>query len=60
MDSWTIFVANSVASRPTQIAKLVPLNPALLGACDAAGPGMGGIAFIAFIPVDDDSLTPIL
>ena len=32
------WLANDVASQPTQIAELVPSNPALLGACDAAGP----------------------
>ena len=52
-----LWLANDIASRPTQIAELVPLNPALLGACDAAGPGMGGIAFIS---AEDGLLTPIL
>ena len=51
------WLANDVASRPTRIAELVPSNPALLGACDAAGTGMGGIAFI---PAEDGTLTPIL
>ena len=51
------WLANDVASRPTRIAELVPSNPALLGACDAAGTGMGGIAFI---PAEDETVTPIL
>ena len=51
------WLANDVASRPTRIAKLVPSNPGLLGACDAAGPGMGGVAFI---PSEFDTVVPIL
>ena len=37
--SW---LANDNASQPTQIAKLVPSNLALLGTCDDVGPGIGG------------------
>ena len=55
VDFW--WLANDIASQPTRILELVPSNPALLGACDAAGPGMGGIAFI---PSDNGSLIPIL
>ena len=52
-----LWLANDVASRPTQIVELVPSNPALLGAWDAADPGMGGIAIIS---AEEGSLTPIL
>ena len=34
------WLANDIISRPTQISKLVPSNPAF----DAAGTGMGGVA----------------
>ena len=54
------WLAKDIASRPTRIAELVPSNPALLGACDAAGTGMGGVAFIPSPnPIDDDDI-PIL
>ena len=51
------WLANNVASRPTRIVKLVPSNPALLGTCDAAGPGMGGIVFILS---DNGTIVPTL
>ena len=50
------WLANDNTSRPTRIVKSVPSNPALLGACNAAGTGMGGVTFI---PTDDD-VVPIL
>ena len=51
------WLTNDVASQPTHIAELVPTNAALLGACNAASPGMGGISFI---PSDDGTWIPIL
>ena len=55
------WLANDIASRPTQIAELVLSNPALLGACNAAGTGMGGVAFVlSHNPVDDNDVVPIL
>ena len=51
-------LAADISSRPTRIAEVVPdVYPATLGACDAAGTGMGGIHFI---PDDDGVITPIL
>ena len=55
-DFWCL--AQNIASRPTQIAELIPDPiPATLGACDAAGMGMGGIHFITEA---DRSVIPIL
>lgn len=52
------WLANDIAARPTRIAELVPDSfPATLGACDAAGTGMGGIHFI---PDANGAVTPIL
>lgn len=40
-------LATDISQRPTRIAELVPDTiPATLGACDAAGSGMGGVHFI--------------
>ena len=51
-------LAEDVASRPTRIAELVPDKyPATLGACDAAGSGMGGIHFI---PLANGKTQPVL
>ena len=58
-DFW--WLAKVTVSRPTRIAELVPSNPALLGACNTAGTGMGGVAFIpSSNPIDDDDVVPIL
>ena len=48
---------NDVASCPTGIDKIVLSCPAQLGACDAAYPSMGGVAFI---PVDGNNVVHIL
>ncbi|VEU39857.1 unnamed protein product, partial [Pseudo-nitzschia multistriata] len=51
------WLAKDIASRPTRIAKLVPdLWPATIGACDAAGDGMGGVHFI---PLPDGRIQPL-
>lgn len=51
-------LAKDVANRPTRIAELVPdVYPATLGACDAAGQGMGGVHFV---PDKDGTIIPIL
>ena len=51
-------LALDIANRPTRIAELVPDSvPATIGACDAAGTGMGGVHFI---PSADGTFTPIL
>jgi hypothetical protein len=38
-------LANSLAERPTRLAEIVPDDPLAIAACDAAGMGMGGVAF---------------
>jgi hypothetical protein len=38
-------LAASLCTRPTHLAELVPEDPILLGATDAAKPGMGGVFF---------------
>ena len=38
-------IAADIASRPTRIAELVPVNPSLLGDHDASGQGAGGVWF---------------
>ena len=53
----TIFVSLLTTLCLNQHTKQVPSVPALLGACNAAGPGMGGIAFIR---TNKDSAVPIL
>ena len=40
-------LAASLGSRPTYLAEIVPQDPNLLGATDAAKPGMGGVYFDA-------------
>lgn len=40
-------LAASLCERPTHLAEVVPQDPSLLGATDAAKPGMGGIFFDA-------------
>ena len=40
-------LAASLIARPTYLAELVPEDPAVLGATDAAKPGMGGVFFNA-------------
>ena len=42
--------AKDVASRPTRLAELLPETPRVIGACDAAGTGMGGVFFV---PTED-------
>jgi hypothetical protein len=39
-------LANSIASRPTHFAELVPDLPTCIGACDASLAGMGGVWFL--------------
>ena len=50
-------LAKDVASRPTRIAEIMPTTPSVLGACDAAGTGMGGVAFVT---TEDGSVQPLL
>ena len=50
-------LAKDVTSRPTRIDELIATQPAVLGACDAAGTGMGGVAFIT---TPDGDLVPCL
>ena len=51
------WLAKDVAKRPTQIAELVPdHHPATMGACNAAGHGMGGVHFI---PTSTKEMQPI-
>ena len=38
-------LANDLAQWPTRIAEIIPDNPAAIGACDAAGQGMGRVWF---------------
>lgn len=38
-------LATSLCQRPTHLAEIVPQGPTLLGATDAAKPGMGGVYF---------------
>jgi hypothetical protein len=38
-------LATSLCNRPTRLAEIVPQAPTLLGATDAAKPGMGGVYF---------------
>lgn len=40
------WLAKDLSSRPTRIAELVPSDPKVVGACDAAGTGMGGVFFV--------------
>ena len=40
------WLAKDISNRPTRIAELVPSDPKVVGACDAAGTGMGGIFFV--------------
>ena len=55
-DFW--WLANDVATRPTRIAKIIPnIAQAPIGACAAAGTGMG---VIHFVPTPDGSITPLL
>ena len=52
------WLAADIASRPTRIAELVPDPiPATLGACDAAGAGMGGVHFV---PTPEGNMVPLL
>ena len=59
LDNFWWLANNDIASHPTQIARLVPSNPGLLGAYNAAVTFMGGVAFI---PTDnrEDDVVPIL
>jgi len=52
------WLAKDLSSRPTRIAELVPFDPKVVGACDAAGTGMGGVFFVP--DVTGDSTTPHL
>jgi hypothetical protein len=39
------YLAQDLASQPTRLYELVPDRPSVIGACDAAKPGMGGVFF---------------
>ena len=51
------WLLDSVASRPTRLRELVPTALACIGATDASGSGMGGVAFL---PHPDGTVVPIL
>jgi hypothetical protein len=51
------WLANNLQGRPTRIAEVVPHKVQCVGACDAAGTGMGGVQFI---PLATGALQPIL
>ena len=52
------WLATDIASRPTRIAELIPDPlPSTLGACDAAGTGMGGVHFV---PDEHGNIVPLL
>ena len=38
-------LAKSLTERPTRLAEIIPESPRILGACDAAKAGMGGVIF---------------
>ncbi len=50
-------LACDMASRPTRIAKIIPSHPSVIGTCDAAGAGMGGVFFF---PTKDGAVCPYL
>ena len=53
------WLAEDVAARPTRIGELIPTEPSIIGACDAAGTGMGGVFFVPPPPNSlDRSPTP--
>jgi hypothetical protein len=39
------WIANDIASRPTRIQEIIPLNPSAMGDHDASGDGAGGVWF---------------
>jgi hypothetical protein len=43
-------LVHDLHARPTRLAEVVPDLPSGIGACDAAGPGMGGIWFVPGAP----------
>ena len=45
------WVVRSLHARPTRVYELFPSSPAVIGATDASGYGMGGVFFV---PLDDD------
>jgi hypothetical protein len=47
----------SLAERPTRLREIVPTPPFVIGASDAAGPGMGGVAFL---PLSGGGHQPVL
>ena len=51
------WLARDLGSRPTQIAEVIPGEPATLGASDASGEEMGGIHFV---PAADGSMHPVV
>ena len=51
------WLRSSLASRPTRINELVPQRSVIPGSTDAAGTGMGGVAFL---PRPDGQFTPIV
>jgi hypothetical protein len=50
-------LARDLGSRPTKLSEIAPDTPAALGACDAAGPGMGGVWLAA---TTQSTLSPLL
>lgn len=40
------WLAHTLENRPTRIAEIIPGDPRTIGACDAAGSGMGGVHFV--------------
>ena len=40
------WLAADLASRPTRISEIIATQPSIIGACDAAGTGMGGVFFV--------------
>ena len=52
------WMAADIAARPTRIAELIPGPPHVIGACDAAGSGMGGVFFVP--DNNSDDFTPYL
>ena len=46
LEDWR-WLANNITARPTRIAEVIPSpRPHTIGACDAAGSGMGGVHFV--------------
>jgi len=54
LDDFRLLAAD-ITQRPTRIAELIPTQPSVVGACDAAGSWMGGVFFV---PRCDGSILP--